>query len=220
VGVPEPEIAGVSLVFVGAMNPTIMQPAWLAAHDLIRGEEAEAAEIRIIHPDVVSYSLEWVDVEVMRERFQVKTSTTSDAAGPVRDLALGIFTILKHTPIRQVGINSEAHYKVQTVDRWNEIGHSLAPDAHWKELLDRPGVRTLLMEGARTDDHVGWVRVTVEPSLRVQPGIYIAINDHYDLSGEQGSVTTAEPALLVVRDNWDRSLELGERAAELVLSVS
>jgi hypothetical protein len=219
VAAPDPELAGVSVVFVGAMNPTILQPAWLSAHGLIREEEAESAEIRIIHPDIVAYSLEWADIEVTRERCQFKTTTTSEAAEPVRDLALGVFTILKHTPIRLIGLNSEAHHKVASEDRWHEIGHTLAPDAQWKGLLDRPGVRSLLMEGARTDDRVGWIRVTVEPSLRVQPGIYIAINDHYDLSNEKASVTTTEPALSIVGENWEHSLQLGERAAELVLAI-
>lgn len=136
---PDPEIAGVSLVFVGAMNPAIVQPAWLAAHQLIRSEEGESAEIRIIHPDVVSYSLEWVDVEVTRDRFQLKTTTTADAAEPVRDLGLGVFSILEHTPIRMVGINTDAHYKASSEERWHEIGHLLAPDRYWTDLLDSPG---------------------------------------------------------------------------------
>lgn len=217
---PEPEIASVALVFVGAMNPTIFQPAWLAAHKLIRDEEAEAAEIRIIHQDVVSYSLEWVDLEVTRDRCQLQTTSTAEAADPVRDLALGIFTILRHTPIRLVGINGAGHYRVPSEDRWHEIGHTLAPDARWKDLLDRPGMRSLVVQGARTDDHEGWIRVTVEPSVIVNPGIYIGINDHYDLTTGQASVTTAEPALSVVRDNWNRSLQVREQASQKVLSLS
>lgn len=215
---PEPDIVTASLVFVGAMNPTILQPAWLGAHELIREEEAESAVIRIVHPDVVSYSLDWVDIEVTRERCQLQTTTTAEAADPVRDLALGIFTILRHTPIRLVGINSDSHHK-QPEERWHEIGHTLAPDAHWKDLLDRPGMRSLLMEGGRTDDHVGWIRIAVEPSVKVMPGIYIGVNDHYDLSRQKASVTTAEPALSVVRENWEMSLQLRERAAQKILAV-
>src|SRR4051812_2881060 len=160
------------------MNPTIFQPAWLASHELIREEEGESAEIRIIHPDVVAYSLDWVDLEVTRERFQVKTTATTETADPVRDLALGIFTILRHTPVRLVGINTEAHFKVTSEERWHAIGHTLAPDRYWTGLLEGAGVRSLVMEGVRTDEHRGWIRVSVEPSIRLKPGIFVAVNDH------------------------------------------
>lgn len=217
---PTPEIAGVNLVFVGAMNPTIFQPSWLAAHELIREEEAESADIAIVHPDVVSYSLDWAVIEVSRERFQLGTTATAEAATPILDLAVGIFTILKHSPIKAMGINSDAHYKIESEDRWHEIGHTLAPDSYWTDVLERPGMRTLLMEGARTDDYKGWVRVTVEPSSRVHPGIYCAVNDHYVLDADGDDVGGAEKALSAVREKWTSSLEIGQQAAEHILQLA
>ena len=38
--------------------------------------------------------------------------------------------------------------------------------------------------GARPSGHKGYVEVTVEPSLRVENGMYVNINNHYDLTEE------------------------------------
>ncbi len=73
-GSQQPEIQGSSIVLLGDLNPKIFQPAWFAAEKLIRKPEAEAAEIEIIHPEVVIFNLEWLRLEVTRERFSASTT--------------------------------------------------------------------------------------------------------------------------------------------------
>ena len=69
-----PDIQGVTVVFLGDFNPKIFQPAWFAVQGLIRQQEAEEANVEIIHPDVVSFSLEWLALQVTRERFAISTT--------------------------------------------------------------------------------------------------------------------------------------------------
>ena len=66
---PAIEIEGVSIVLLGDFNPKIFQPAWFAAQELIRKEEAESAEIEVIHPEVVVFSLDWLRIQVTRNRW-------------------------------------------------------------------------------------------------------------------------------------------------------
>ena len=48
----EPEMGGVSIVLVGQFNPPIVTPQWLARHSLVSGEEADNAEIGVIHKEI------------------------------------------------------------------------------------------------------------------------------------------------------------------------
>ncbi len=102
----QPEIQGVSIVLLGDFNPKIFQPAWFAAQDLIRQQEADEADIKIIHPEVVSFATgQWLALEVTRERFVV--STTQDPYSKVmRDLVVGSFELLQHTPLYKLIVRS------------------------------------------------------------------------------------------------------------------
>lgn len=71
---PQPEIHSISIVLLGAFNPKIFQPAWFAFEELIRKQEAEEANIEIVHPDAVSFALEWLRLQVTRERFTASTT--------------------------------------------------------------------------------------------------------------------------------------------------
>ena len=53
-----PEVLGVSVVALGSFNPAIFQPLWFSSNNLVRKEEAEGAEIKIIHHDVTMFSTE------------------------------------------------------------------------------------------------------------------------------------------------------------------
>ena len=70
---PQIQVQGVSIVLIGNLNPAIFHPSWFAAHNLLRTEEADAATINIIHPDVASFKTEWLEVNIVRERFQIGT---------------------------------------------------------------------------------------------------------------------------------------------------
>ena len=44
----------VDIVFLGRFNPSIFQPMWFSSHGLLREEEADEAEIGLIHPEVTT----------------------------------------------------------------------------------------------------------------------------------------------------------------------
>ncbi len=96
------ELQGVSIVALGSFNPAIFQPAWFSSNNLIRAEEAREANIQIIQGDVAIFSTEWFSIQVTHERFSLDTRDPSKWL-PMRDLVIGTFTILSHTPVRAVG---------------------------------------------------------------------------------------------------------------------
>src|SRR5437867_1304432 len=101
---PNCEIEGVSIVLRGNFNPSIFQPAWLASHSLLRRQEADAAKINVIHPELTSFTAEWLILEVTKDRFGAATIHQAHAE-PLRDLVLGVFTLLEHTPFTKMGMN-------------------------------------------------------------------------------------------------------------------
>jgi hypothetical protein len=204
-----PQIRVLSLILVGDFNPAIFQPSWFSSEELMTEEEAKNASIQIVHPDVTSFSLPWLSLTVERERFQLVC-----AAQPyferVVGLACQVFDLLRHTPIRTMGINNEAHFRASSTDTWHEIGHKLAPKEFWKEFFPAPGMQSLtIRQVPRTDHEKGHVQVTVEPSARVTPGVYVRLNDHFEAAGE--GVLGASKAIELLREKWAVSTAFAEK---------
>ena len=177
------ELDGGGIVVLGSMNPSIFQPAWFAAHNLLRQAEADAAKIEVVSHEMTSFVLSWLRVYVVGDRIAV-ISTSADGLEPMRDLVAGIFTLLEHTPVSAVGLNRYMHYRVSSLEAWHEVGHRLAPKEPWKGLLANPGMLTVRMSGRRPDETGGNVNVKVEPSYTVRPhGVFVEVNEHYDRPG-------------------------------------
>lgn len=211
----QPEVQGVSVVLLGDFNPKIFQPAWFAAEGLIRKQEAEEAKIGIIHPEVVSFELEWLQLQVMRERFAV--STTQEPYYEIsRDLVLGTFNLLRHTPLHKMGINTDMHFRMRSEETWHAFGRRLAPQELWQGLLETPGMRSLAMEGRRPDELRGYIRVKVEPSARVHPGVYFNVNDHYEVEDPK-SVLGSGAILTLCERVWGASLQRSARIIHALL---
>ena len=174
-----PEIDGSSIVVLGSFNPAIFHPLWFKINQLIRSEEADAAKLEVTHPAISVFSLEWFKLQVEMERFIVETTDKANF-GPISDLVLGAFSVLDHTPVRALGINRVMHFKMDSREKWHAFGHMIAPKEVWQGVMERPGLRSLTMEDPR-DAPMGFTRVRIEPSKQIDPGIFIEVNNHYEI---------------------------------------
>src|SRR6266540_2804734 len=206
---PIPEIRGISIVITGQFNPTIFQPQWFSTEGLLTGAEADSATIQIIHPDVAAFELPWLSIQVQRERFQA-TCISQPHFERVAALVCDAFELLRHTPLRMLGINHEAHYRASTLEKWHELGHMMAPKEFWRQFFASPGLQNLsIRQIPREDEETGYKQVTIEPSVKVRPGVYIAFNDHFQ--GEDENAVLGAPKIIeLVRNNWGPSLQLSE----------
>ncbi len=206
---PQPSLYNSSIVFVGNFNPKIFHPAWFAAEGLIGKQESDGATIEIIHPDIAIFSLGWVRIEVLRGRFKAETRQQPyDEA--MRDLVVSIFTLLRHTPLTQMGINLEIHLRMDSFDQWNAAGHKLAPKELWEGQLQAPGMRSITMEEAvRRDGRKGRISVIIEPSVKIEHGLYMAVNDHIVLS-DQDSETGSDEMITALKEIWAESHKRSE----------
>ena len=204
---PAEEIRGMSVVLLGDFNPRIFQPAWFGGRGLIRPTEADEADVEIVHSEVTKFRLDWVVLQVTRDRFVVETSQDAFFEAS-RDLVLATFSLLGHTPLRAMGINMEAHWRMASVDAWRRFSRVLVPEGTWQGLLDQAGLQNLTMRGARPDHYRGHVQIQVQPSRRIADGVFLSVNDHYVAARQ--SVTQAagaHAAMEILRENWEASRE-------------
>ncbi len=215
---PQLRMQGINIVIRGAFNPAVFQPSWLATQGLIRSQEADEAEI-LIHPQMAQFSAEWLRMIVTVDRFQVET-TQEPYYEPLRDLVVGIFDLLRHTPLKALGINRDFHYQFQSESAWHGVGHQLAPKEHWLAVLSGPGMKSLTMQGKRPDDFKGYILVKVEPSVRATPhGVYISVNDHYELPSASERPASAEEAIEILSEQWTDSMQRGLEIAKRIVSL-
>lgn len=210
------EIDGHTIVFVGSFNPQIFQPAWFGSQNLLKKDEADGAKIEIIHHELVIFSSGWLRIEVTPERMMLATAQ-AQAFEWLRDLAIGTFRVLPHTPIDKLGINRDIHFRIETEEAWHAIGHRLAPKDIWKGLLIDPGMAGLTITAKRPDEHKGALNVRIEPSGKVKPGVFVNVNDHYEMPLEPSH--GSDQIIGLLEASWtkslDRSFHIGETIAGL-----
>ena len=76
----------------------------------------------------------------------------------------------------------------------------------------------LQMQGVRPDKYRGNIRVTVQPSGAVQPGVFVSVNDHFQTK-ESEEPQGADEMLNILHDTWDASIERASRIAERLLEL-
>lgn len=225
----DPEINAASVVLIGNLNPKIFSPDWLARHNLITGAQADAAEVALVHPSLSNFRIEWFTVTVETDKFQI--SSTEQPFVRLRDLVIRIFReLLPHTPLAKLGINREAHFNVGSQEVREQMGRRLAPPQAWGEWCARitagegerhGGLRSIQMEERDLDDRVrGYVSATVQPSLRIpgNAGVYIAINDHYEIS-DVSKPKDAGEMINKLTENWDKSMRKSEHIMDQVMRL-
>ncbi len=204
----------VSIVVRGNFTPTIFQPFWLASNNLIKEAEAEAAQVKILTPTLTDFSAEWLFLNVIANRFQIKTEQ-EPYFEPLRDLGIGLFTLLQDTPLRMMGINSHFVYNLHSEDDWHSLGHRLTSKEDWDPILDSPGMQAVIIQGERPDDYDGYIQVRVQPirNEEVELGVFIAVNNHFVLA-EENRPDKAQEVVEILSQNWTNSIENGLGIAE------
>ncbi len=212
-GTPPIALEGASIVFIGSFNPAIFHPSWYVAEGLRSKTELENAEVGVITGDMCSFRTEQYALHALNNRFMIST-TQVPLYDSLRDLAVGTFRILRHTPLAKLGLNREVHFRLDSEEVWHAIGHKFAPKQHWQPILKNPGMRALMIEGMRPDGLAGAVNVRVEPSNRVENGLFVEINDHFEV--EDTLARSANAILSTAEEQWTESLR---RSDEIIQHI-
>jgi hypothetical protein len=207
------EISGASIVLAGSFNPAIFHPEWFSRNGLLPQGEVDNAELQVVHPQMSQFETERFSFQITTERF-VGMTKPNTIAGPLRDLVLGTFYILEHTPVQAIGLNCVLHFKMGTEDAWHRLGDKLAPKDPWNSVLEgRPGMRNLDILTQRESPKGSSMMVRIQPSLLIRPGVYFEINSHYPT--EKGE--DIKSAMEVLRNDWEASQRKGDEIARHIL---
>lgn len=201
----KPELQGMNFVLVGDFNPKIFHPFWFSHQSLISEHEGNEAKVEVVHSDVSIFNLEWMRLQVTRERFDISTSQ-EPYFEVLRDLVVGAFGTLEHTPVKMLGINHQMHFAMESEDEWHALGHKLAPKESWNKVLKSPGMQKIAIKGIRPDGLEGNITATVEPSSKIKNGVFFNINDHYDLNNTEGKSGVGE-AINIIKERWTESIQ-------------
>ena len=118
------EAEDVGVVFVGNFNPAIFHPEWLYTHNLISEDDRDQAieKLKVVHKAVSDFPIKSDDVFgstlqllVTVDRFQLIGDFKWNHE--VRDLAVGIFSLLEHCPVTAMGVNRSLHFKLDSLEK-------------------------------------------------------------------------------------------------------
>lgn len=200
------QISTLVIVFIGDFNPVIIQPFWLVSKKLIKEEEANSATVEVIHNELVKYQIDWFMVQITKDRFEIRTNQ-EPYFEPLRDLAIGIFEVLRETPIRAIGLNHIRHY-ISEQKEYKGLGNALAPFENWK-VFNQPEL--LSLEILDKDDRGNYIRARVLPSdtIRQSFAFMINFNDHRQL--DMGIVrSTGANVGQALNERWLKSFEIAD----------
>lgn len=223
------EIFGSSIVAVGAFNPAIFSPEWLERNGLIGAQDAEAvrqSSSYIVTHQVSVMETDWFALQILENQFSL---TSKDALSPaIKDLAVGILSLVPQTPVSAVGLNFFGHYRIATEDEYHKIGDVFAPKEIWNELFPDPnnsaGVGDLMIRVApvprgRIPETGDEKRISLQPSTKIKMGIFLSYNDHHVIRADEGdNLTMAEYAVKVINDGWQSSWEDSIRVFDGLIS--
>lgn len=214
---PEIKISDLSVVLIGSFIPSIYHPSWFSKHKLMAESEATAATVDVVHPEVTNFHTDWLTINVTDSRFMALCSR-DDSIPLLRDLVVGTFGLFAESPVRALGINRQIHFQMPSQAAWHALGDKLAPKEPWADVLTSPGMLGVNMQGHRTDAYKGSMNVQVQPSAKIQHGLFVAVNDHLDLMKDKVPGTGSD-ATNILKAIWQDSLDRIEKIAKTIASV-
>jgi len=215
----QPELEVHSVVALGEFNPMIFHPSWFSQNELLPPEETDEAESPIVTREISTFTVSDIHVQVEQGRFGL--TTKNSAKTPLlRDLAIGCFTLLEHTPLNAMGLNLDYDFEMRTIGEWHAVGNRLAPKSAWSNILENPGMRAIVMEGKRTGCSADQIHIRVQPSNRAGQGIYVAVNQHYILHATNRKTVRQRnvEALRILKEDWNSFRHYASEAASSIIA--
>jgi hypothetical protein len=209
-----PDLGGMSIIFVGPLDLSSLHPAWFEARGFLSAEEAESAELEILHKRGVEFAVpDAFGVLGDDERLVFQTNET-EWFETVRDAALVAIRHVGDERLTSFGVNRAGHWQMDSRKDVEAVFDALIQPDKWG-FLSNPAPKSVFVRGDGFRGHAGAINIRVEPSVRVSHGLYITVNYHFELR----AVGTDTPASIeMVLDNYwnDVMLSFEDIAADVL----
>ncbi len=217
----KPYAQALSIVVVGRFNPAIFHPLWFKQLDVFSDKEIDESTKQfkgVVHRDIADFQIDWCRINVTEHRYMVSTKM-DPYFERLRKLVYSSFELLSHTPVTALGINPEVDYNIRDKDKWNAFGHRILPKDDWREITCEPGMQEVKVKDKRANStYEGYSMIRLTPSEKVDFGIYIHMNEHFEL-GNMDSTFSTKNLLDVLRDEFDPTIEKWTRAHNHLISL-
>ncbi|MDB6151696.1 MAG: hypothetical protein JWL90_149, partial [Chthoniobacteraceae bacterium] len=172
-------------------------------------QEVEEAKLKVVSPEMTEVLFLDMKLDVFPDRFILETNDASRAE-KLLDIVINVLTRLPHTPVVACGLNNSLHFDIKDETYWHKIGHTLAPkELIWNDVLEKPGMESLVIKGTRGGEFPGDVNVTVAPSKhpKMPQGLFISSNFHYAVPRNESGTPRSECVLSFIEAEWKNALE-------------
>lgn len=216
-----PDAEEIAIVLLGSFNPGIFHPEWFRRQEILMPQETtDDVKITMVAPEItqVYFGSLALKLEVLPERFFLETKTASQAE-KLQDILINLLTTLPHTPVTACGLNNSIQFDLNDERYWHKIGDTLAPKLPiWNDVLDMPGMKSLIIKGQRGGDFPGEVNVTVAPSNRrnMPHGLLISSNFHYPVPRNESGTARTELVVPFIEMEWKNALAQARRVADRI----
>ena len=214
-----PKIDGVSIVMLGSFNPSIINPEWLERHGIINESQKDYALRNpedVIHQTLSSFKIaEDIEITTTIDRFSIEGEFVRYLE--IRDIVVGTFELLEHTPVTAIGINRHMHFEHARNIDFENLCETTFSEAHLEDSMESPRISSLTIVGKRQDENEGIIRVKIEPSKSksIDSGVFVSINNH--IQGNENKNVDLMKILKNLKDDdsWVKTcqfaLDLAER---------
>lgn len=213
---PTPQ--GASIIALGKFNPAIFQPLWFSYNNLIKEEEKDTSKLTAIQDGLTRFSTDWFSLQVTADQYWINTEDPTKYL-PLRDLTLGTFQILEHTPISAFGFNRYQHVAMGTEEELLRFGDHFAPKDSWHLILESPRTNSVIVDGNREGSRADGIQIRLETSQTVSPGIFISLNEHYSVPQTMNQIETTSFFLECLRSSWKDFHAYWPRVYEHIFTV-
>ena len=204
----EQEQRATTIVLIGRFNPRIFQPMWFAARKLLAEGDVDPESI-VVTDGVSAFRTHDISILCSLDRCQVGTTPATPTPDILRDLVTETFSLLAETPIGRVGINHQAHVP-SSESTWDTVAAQLGDPHRRFVLLENQRLATVELRGDRDDKHAGSRSVHLQPSVVLEDGVWLQLNDHIDVADRPENAIGAKDAVDALTDIWDSSKAVAE----------
>ncbi len=208
-----PDAEEISIVLLGSLNPGIFHPEWFRRQEILSPQDAEAANIKIVSPEVTEVLFLDMKLDVFPNRLVLETLDASRAE-KLQDIVVNILSKLPHTPITACGLNNTIQFDLDDEEYWHQIGHSLAPkDLIWNSVLEKPGMALMSVKGILSGKFAGEININVAPARKFVHGLLVSSNFHYPVPRDDKGTAQSAEVPNYVQQTWKPALEKARAVA-------
>jgi hypothetical protein len=181
-----------SIVLIGHFQVPRFHPHESAVMDALTDSDIEQLHVTMLLPnDVVAFETQFLSVVVEQGKISVSSKLSAPIPEKARDFIAALIAGLD-MPTTALGINRDFHFPIESADKFRNLRDEFIQKDRFHSIMKNPLVRALVMQSDRYDTRAGRIVTRIEPSLIITQGLFIQVNDHFDLPSGTTAMEVAD----------------------------